>query len=401
MEGELEEARTCYLEDDDTQDLDKNGLLSGSARRSLLEKNAPKRCGNLSSNWPFQSVQKDLLSVEEYIALQTLAIARNYDGIAHAQAEKPKRQIDRDALIPEQPLYVEGVDGTSYGGEGQIENLGDDRTASLRQNVHLAHRFEEADLKDILAYDTAERRQAFVKELEEIAFMHDGELPPPTDRKKVEIRREDLSDRFLTPFQGLAHLDDLLTDVIARQRTTFGAESSKACPANNPEGDTDVPPEPGEPVAKPDEQDAKACSLRLLAPPQRLRCVHGETLRNRLDEPPQREKRTATPEARPGAVRRPVRSYLQYCMGRGSQSRRRRDERQPDNLLRHPLNGTRRVRQDGCCPGHSLTHARLSFRLRSNAHCLREMVSGGEHLHGRPQGHHLPPSCFSWDTVLP
>ena len=203
-------------------------------------------------------MQKDLLNVEEYIALQTLAIARNYDGIAHAQAEKPKRQIDRDALIPEQPLYVEGVDGTSYGGEGQIENLGDDRTASLRQNVHLAQRFEAADLKDILAYDTAERRQAFVKELEEIAFMHDGELPPPTDRKKVEIRREDLSDRLLTPFQGLAHLDDLLTDVIARQRTTFGAESSKACPANNPEGDTDVPPEPGEPVAKPDEQDAKA-----------------------------------------------------------------------------------------------------------------------------------------------
>ena len=258
MEGELEEARTCYLEDDDTQDLDKNGLLSESARRSLLEKNAPKRCGNLSSNWPFQSVRMDLLSVEEYIALQTLAIARNYDGIAHAQAEKPKRQIDRDALIPEQPLYVEGADGTSYGGEGQIENLGDDRTATLRQNVHLAHRFEEADLKDILAYDTAERRQAFVKELEEIAFMHDGELPPPTDRKKVEIRREDLSDRLLTPFQGLAHLDDLLTDVIARQRTTFGAESSKACPANNPEGDTDVPPEPGELVAKPDEQDAKA-----------------------------------------------------------------------------------------------------------------------------------------------
>ena len=184
MEGELEEARTFYLEDDDTQDLDKNGLLSESARRSLLEKNAPKRCGNLSSNWPFQSVRMDLLSVEEYIALQTLAIARNYDGIAHAQAEKPKRQIDRDALIPEQPLYVEGADGTSYGGEGQIENLGDDRTASLRQNVHLAHRFEEADLKDILAYDTAERRQ---KRLH--SCMTESSRRPRTARKSISAEK--------------------------------------------------------------------------------------------------------------------------------------------------------------------------------------------------------------------
>ena len=56
----------------------------------------------------------DLLNVEEYNALQTLSIARNYDGIAHAQAEKPKRQIDRGVKLPEQPLYVEGADGNSW-----------------------------------------------------------------------------------------------------------------------------------------------------------------------------------------------------------------------------------------------------------------------------------------------
>ena len=59
--------------------------------------------------------------------------------------------------IPEQPLYVEGADGTSLGGEGQIERLGDDRTVTLRQNVHLAHHFAQADLDEILAYKTAER----------------------------------------------------------------------------------------------------------------------------------------------------------------------------------------------------------------------------------------------------
>ena len=57
--------------------------------------------------WPFSPLHQDMLSIDEYFALQTVSIARNYDGIAHAQAEKPKRQIDRDVLIPEQPLYVQ------------------------------------------------------------------------------------------------------------------------------------------------------------------------------------------------------------------------------------------------------------------------------------------------------
>ena len=52
--------------------------------------------------------------------------------------------------IPEQPLYVEGADGNSWGGEGQIENLCDNNATTLRQNFHLAHRFEDADLTDIL-----------------------------------------------------------------------------------------------------------------------------------------------------------------------------------------------------------------------------------------------------------
>jgi hypothetical protein len=232
MEVKLEGARETYLEGDDAQHPDEYGGLSASARDSLLCRNAPGRCGSLTSSWPFQAKHEDLLSVEEYFALQTLSIARNYDGIAHAQAEKPKRQIDRDVLIPEQPLYVEGADGTSLGGEGQIENIGDDKTAALRQNIHLAHRFEDTDLKDILAYNTAERRQAFVKELEETAFMLDGVLPPPTEHKRAAIRREDLNDRLLAPFQGLADLNDLLADVIASQRSSFGADSSKACPAD-------------------------------------------------------------------------------------------------------------------------------------------------------------------------
>ena len=143
-----------------------------------------------------------------------LGIARSYDGIAYAQATKPKRQIDKDALIPEQPLYVDGTGGNSFGGEEQLENLGDVKSATLRQNANLAHLFEETDLQEILAFNTAERRQAFVRELEETAFMQAGELPPPTDSRKVAIRREDLNDRLIAPFRDLMHVDDLLTKVI-------------------------------------------------------------------------------------------------------------------------------------------------------------------------------------------
>ena len=115
MEEELAQARASYLEEDDAQELDEYGDLGASARLSLLKKVAPGRSGQLSSSWPFKPVHEELLSVTEYNALQTLSIARNYDGIAHAQAEKPKRQIDRDVKIPEQPLYVEGTDGTAWG----------------------------------------------------------------------------------------------------------------------------------------------------------------------------------------------------------------------------------------------------------------------------------------------
>ena len=82
-----------------------------------------------------------------------------------------------------------------------------------------------------------------MKELEETAFMQDGVLPPPAELKRIALRREDLSDRLLAPFQGLAHLNDMLADVIARQRSSFGADTPKACPADQ-EDDTDAPPDP-------------------------------------------------------------------------------------------------------------------------------------------------------------
>ena len=186
MEEELEQARASYREEDDAQEIDDHGQVGASARLSLLKAAAPGRLGQLSNSWPFKAVHEDLLSLAEYNALQTLAIARNYDGIAHAEADKTRKsQMDSDVQIPEQPLYVEGADGTSLGGEGQIESFGDDRAADLRQNVRLAHRFDQADLDAILSYKTAERTVAFVKDLQATCFMQNEELPPPGARAPI------------------------------------------------------------------------------------------------------------------------------------------------------------------------------------------------------------------------
>ena len=310
MEKELEKFRDAYIEGDKTQELDEHGSPGASVRLSLLKEVAPGRLGELSRFWPFRSVQEDLLSVTEYNALQTLSIARNYDGIAHSQAEKPKRQIDRDVKIPEQPLYIEGADGAAWGGEGQGERLEDDRAGTLRRNVNLEHRFVQADLEDILTYKTAERTQAFVKELQVTGFMQNEELPPPAEETGIATRREYLTDRLLAPYEALVHVEAFLPDVIERQRSTFG---SKKCPADEEEIDMDAPPDPDEPIPRPRDEGEAAARF---APSDSWRrpsdyvAFLAKKVRRRMDKPSQRKEGTPFSNARPSFIRRTVCSSL-------------------------------------------------------------------------------------------
>ena len=62
----------------------------------------------------------------------------------------------------------------------------------------------------------------------------------------------------MAPFQGLAHLADLLGDVVARQRSSFGADGSKASLVNGMVDDADAPPDLKVPVSEQHERDAKA-----------------------------------------------------------------------------------------------------------------------------------------------
>ena len=111
----------------------------------------------------------------------------------------------------------------------------------------MAHHFDRADLDDILAYKTAERTPAFLEELQETGFMQHEGLPPQADQTRVAMRREDLLYGILAPYEGLAHLNDVLAAVIDRQGSTFG---SKACPAAEQEADPDVPLDPDQPLPR-------------------------------------------------------------------------------------------------------------------------------------------------------
>ena len=49
-------------------------------------------------------------TVDEYYALRDTMLVKNFDGIAAASHEKPKRRVDDDAHVDEEPFFREGGD---------------------------------------------------------------------------------------------------------------------------------------------------------------------------------------------------------------------------------------------------------------------------------------------------
>ena len=140
--------------------------------------------------------------------------------------------------------------------------------------------------------------------------MKDEELPPPAEQNRIAIRREDLRDRLVAPYEALAHLEDILLDVIKKQRSTFG---SKDCPATEEGPDLDAPPDPDEPIPRPPSEDDAAARF---APSNSWRrpsdyvAFMAKILRRGMDKPSQREEGTPFSKARPGFIRRTVCSSL-------------------------------------------------------------------------------------------
>ena len=107
----------------------------------------------------------DLLSIQDYLALETTKTAANFDGISQARTTRPKREQKDDADVAEAPTFQEGGEDT---GEGVAQVEGSDHRerqglARLGENAQIAHRFDPAALAKILAFDTAERTQGCVK----------------------------------------------------------------------------------------------------------------------------------------------------------------------------------------------------------------------------------------------
>ena len=127
--------------------------------------------------WPLAPYHHGLPTVAEFCSLETCSIARNFDGVAQARPEKPKRQIDVDRDIAEQPLGVEGG-AIAADADAQTETMAsraDTGLAVFGQDARLARRLDGATLNEIRAFDTADRTHAFVKDLQDKGLMIAGE----------------------------------------------------------------------------------------------------------------------------------------------------------------------------------------------------------------------------------
>ena len=116
-------------------------------------------------------------TVREYYAADFLKLDAKFSGIAAAQSGRPKRQIDEDRHILEQPI----ASSTSKEDEGEGHAQADERVAmgmaDLSLQTHIKHRFGEETLTKIIQFQMRERSTRFTKELREMAFMRDGCLP--------------------------------------------------------------------------------------------------------------------------------------------------------------------------------------------------------------------------------
>lgn len=174
-------------------------------------------------------------------AEETVSIARNFDGIAQARTEKPKRQIDVDRDIAEQPVFAEtSTDGVEA--DAQTEAMAGRTSTGLEvfgQNSRLSHRFDDDALLEIMSFNTADRTQAFVKDLQDTPLMTAGELPDPASVALRETMKTELSN-VLDLNGQLSHLDkNTLKALVEKQRQCFAGKS----PQDDTGMEQEVPPE--------------------------------------------------------------------------------------------------------------------------------------------------------------
>jgi len=191
-------------------------------------------------------------SLQEYFASEFFKIDANFSGIAAAQGGKPKRQIDEDRNILEEPVDREGDYGAETEGHAQME-AADERAqlgmADLTANLHIKHRFSDETLEKIIRFQMRQRYTRFTKELREMPFMRDGALPTSSDEAGTEMRKRRLKAEIHDKFGGDAnHVDHGLArllpedikDFLQQQRRAF--ETADAGTTDQVPSDDELPP---------------------------------------------------------------------------------------------------------------------------------------------------------------
>ena len=103
------------------------------------------------------------MTVQEYNAFVAVHVSANFDGIANARTEKPKRQIDADCQVAEAPVAREGG-GNDGSADVQVEGAEERARLGLGmmgQNVRIAQRLDADTLDRVLRFETKERRTAY------------------------------------------------------------------------------------------------------------------------------------------------------------------------------------------------------------------------------------------------
>ena len=167
----------------------------------------------------------NLLTVEEYVALETIKTAANFDGLGNARTTKPRRKVDADVNVVEKLAFVESSGHNDSSGLGQVEGAelrAKHGMATFGANTSLAHRFDPQTLQNILAFDTAERTSGFVKDLKQTALMTAGELPRNSSDSDAQERRRSMQEKLIGPLRGLKDIDcETLGQLVDTQRKGF------------------------------------------------------------------------------------------------------------------------------------------------------------------------------------
>jgi len=212
--------------------------------------------------------QRELLekrpTVDEHLASEFLKIDQHFDGIAAAQSGRPKRQLEDDRNVVEEPLWREGVDGED---QRQGSDAADERAmlglADLKQNLVIQHHFDAETLTKIIDWQMRERVTRFTKELRGLTCLEDGGLPEPADASAFQKVRQELR-QVLDTFegqltrcegQGLASLDAVfLRSVVEEQRAAFDLKDASL--PQSTDMDVEVPPPPAASSSAPPMEEA-------------------------------------------------------------------------------------------------------------------------------------------------